>query len=148
MELLPIFPHLNASLNALSGVFLIAGFVFIRRKEIKRHRFCMLSAFIISAVFLVSYVSHHALRSYYFGIGPTRFTAEGLVRPVYFTILTSHTVLAAAIGPFIVFTLWRALKGRFEQHRRIARLVYPIWLYVSVTGVIVYLLLYQFYPAK
>jgi uncharacterized membrane protein YozB (DUF420 family) len=148
MELLPIFPHLNASLNALSGVFLIAGFVFIRRKEIERHRFCMLSAFIVSAVFLVSYVSHHALRSYYFGIGPTRFTGEGLVRPVYFTILTSHTVLAAAIGPFIVFTLWRALKGRFEQHRRIARLVYPIWLYVSVTGVIVYLLLYQFYPAQ
>jgi uncharacterized membrane protein YozB (DUF420 family) len=148
MELLPIFPHLNASLNALSGVFLIAGFVFIRRKEIERHRFCMLSAFTVSAVFLVSYVSHHALRSYYFGIGPTRFTGEGFIRPVYFTILTSHTILAATIGPFIVFTLWRALKGRFEQHRRIARLVYPIWLYVSVTGVIVYLLLYQFYPAQ
>jgi uncharacterized membrane protein YozB (DUF420 family) len=80
-------------------------------------------------------------------LGPTRFTAEGIIRPVYFTILTTHTILAALIGPFIIVTLWRALKGKFEIHRRLARFVFPVWLYVSTTGVIVYLLLYQFYPA-
>lgn len=147
MELLQIFPHLNAMLNASSGVLLICGFVFILKKRIREHRFCMLSACIISALFLVSYITHHALRTYYFGLGPTRFAGDGLSRPVYFTILTSHTILAALLGPFVVATLYRALKGRFDAHRRLARLVYPIWLYVSITGVIVYLMLYQIYPA-
>ena len=105
----------------------------------------MLSASIISAAFLVSYLSHHALRTYYFGLGPTKFTGEGLARPIYFTILTSHTILAAIVGPFVIATLYRALKGRFDAHRRLARLVYPVWLYVSATGVIVYLMLYQIY---
>jgi uncharacterized membrane protein YozB (DUF420 family) len=145
MDLLQIFPHLNALLNASSGVFLLCGFVFILRKRVREHRFCMLSASTISAVFLVSYVTHHALRTYYFGLGPTRFTGTGLARPVYFTILTSHTVLAAVIGPFVIATLYRALKGRFDEHRRLARLVYPVWLFVSITGVIVYLMLYQIY---
>ncbi len=148
MDLLSVFPHLNASLNAFAGVFMIAGFYFIRRKEIARHRFCMLSASIVSVLFLISYLSHHAMRSYYYGIGPTRFTGEGLIRPVYFTILTSHTILAAAVSPFVLRTLYLGLKGRFEKHKKIARLVFPVWLYVSVTGVIVYLILYQFYPAK
>ena len=145
MEQLQIFPHLNAILNASSGAFLVGGLYFILNKRVKEHRFCMLTASIISAVFLVSYISHHALRTYYFGLGPTKFTGEGLARPVYFTILTSHTILAALIGPFVIATLYRALKGRFDDHRRLARLVYPVWLYVSVTGVIVYLMLYQLY---
>lgn len=148
MELLPVFPHLNAFLNALSSVFLLAGFYFIRTKQIPRHRFAMLSAASLSALFLVSYLSHHALRTYYFGIGPTKFTGEGVARPIYFTVLTSHTILAALVGPFVILTLWRALKGRFDQHRKIARLVFPVWLYVGITGVIVYLMLYQIYPAK
>lgn len=145
MDLLQIFPHLNALLNATSGVFLMCGFVFILKKRVREHRFCMLSASTISALFLVSYLTHHALRTYYFGLGPTRFTGAGLARPVYFTILTSHTILAAVIGPFVIATLYRALKGRFDDHRRLARLVFPIWLYVSITGVVVYLILYQIY---
>lgn len=148
MELLKIFPHLNAGLNALSGIFLLFGIVFILRKRVAVHRLCMLSASSISAVFLVSYVTHHIIRTSIFGLGPTRFTGEGLARPVYFTILTSHTVLAAAVAPFILITLWRALKGRFDAHRRLARFVYPIWLYVSLTGVAVYLMLYHFFPAQ
>jgi uncharacterized membrane protein YozB (DUF420 family) len=148
MELLKIFPHLNASLNALSSVFLIAGFYFILRKEVKKHRACMLTACTVSALFLVSYISHHALRTYYFGLGPTKFTGEGIARPVYFTILTSHTVLAALVAPFVVWTLARALRGRFDLHKKLARLVYPVWLYVALTGVVVYLMLYQIYPAK
>ena len=145
MDLLRIFPHLNAILNAASGAFLICGIFFILTKRVRQHRFCMLSASIISAAFLLSYLSHHALRTYYFGLGPTKFTGEGLARPIYFTILTSHTILAALVGPFVIATLYRALKGRFDEHRRLARLVYPVWLYVSVTGVIVYLMLYQIY---
>jgi uncharacterized membrane protein YozB (DUF420 family) len=148
MDLLQIFPHLNAALNALSGIFLLSGFYFIMKRQIAEHRICMLTASSISALFLISYVSHHALRTYYFGLGPTKFTGEGLIRPVYFTILTSHTILAAVVAPFVVVTLRRALKGRYDAHKNIARLVLPIWLYVSVTGVIVYLLLYQFYPAR
>lgn len=145
MESLQIFPHLNAFLNATSGVFLVCGLFFILTRRAHAHRFCMLTASSISAVFLVSYVAHHAVRTYYFGLGPTRFTGEGLARPVYFTILTSHTILAALVAPFVLVTLYRALKGRFDDHRAIARLVYPVWLYVSVTGVIVYLMLYQIY---
>jgi putative membrane protein len=148
MDLLHIFPHLNASLNALSGILLLTGFIFILKKRVREHRFCMLAASSISALFLVSYIIHHTLRTYYFGLGPTKFTGEGLIRPIYFTILTSHTILAALVAPFVVMTLRRALKGRFDAHRNIARLVFPVWLYVSVTGVVVYLLLYQFYPAR
>ena len=145
MELLQVFPHLNAFLNASASVFLMCGFVFILRRRVHEHRFCMLAASSISALFLVSYLTHHAFRTYYFGVGPTRFTGAGLARPVYLTILTSHTVLATAIGPFVIATLYRALKGRFDEHRRLARIVYPIWLYVSITGVVVYLMLYQIY---
>lgn len=108
----------------------------------------MLSASIVSTLFLVSYITHHAIRTYYFGLGPTRFAGDGLARPIYLTILTSHTVLAAVVGPFVVATLYRALKGRFEDHKRLARITYPVWLYVSLTGVIVYLMLYQIYPAR
>jgi len=148
MEMLPVFPHTNAALNALSSLFLLSGFYFIMRRQISRHRFCMLAASSVSALFLVGYLIHHALRTYYFGLGPTRFTGEGLIRPIYFTILTTHTILAAVIGPFVILTLRRGLKGWYDSHKRLARLVFPIWLYVSVTGVIVYLLLYQLYPAR
>jgi uncharacterized membrane protein YozB (DUF420 family) len=146
--MLHIFPHLNASLNALSGVFLLTGFYFIMRRRVAEHRFCMISASTVSALFLVSYLTHHAVRTYYFGLGPTKFSGEGVIRPIYFTILTSHTFLAAFVAPCVIATLWRALKGRYDSHRKLARLVFPVWLYVSVTGVIVYLLLYQIYPAS
>jgi uncharacterized membrane protein YozB (DUF420 family) len=148
MDLLQIFPHLNAALNALSGIFLISGFYFIMRLRVREHHFCMLAASTVSALFLISYVAHHALRTYYFGLGATKFTGEGLIRPIYFTILTSHTILAVVVAPFVIITLRRALKGRFDAHKKLARLVFPVWLYVSVTGVVVYLLLYQFYPAR
>lgn len=148
MEYLSFFPHFNATLNTLSSFFLLLGFYFIRQKQIDRHRICMLSAVIVSTLFLASYLTHHAIRTYYFGLGPTKFTGVGIIRPVYFVILTSHTILAAVITPMILFTLWRALKGKFELHKKIARWTYPIWLYVSITGVIVYLLLYQIYPGR
>ena len=148
MDLLAVFPHWNALLNATSGVFLLIGFYFIRSGQIARHRASMITASSISALFLLSYLSHHAIRTYYFGLGPTRFTGEGLIRPIYFTILTSHTILAAIAAPFIIATLWRGLKGNYDKHRRLARLVYPVWLYVSVTGVVVYLLLYQIFPNR
>lgn len=147
MDLLQIFPHVNAFLNALSGTLLIAGLYFILKTQVKQHRVCMLAASTVSALFLLSYASFHTLRSYSFGIGPTKFTGTGLARPIYFTILTSHTILAALVTPFVVLTLWRGLKGRFDEHRRLARLVYPVWLYVSITGVIVYLMLYHLYRA-
>jgi uncharacterized membrane protein YozB (DUF420 family) len=145
MDLLYIFPHLNAALNATSGVFLVCGFYFIQKQQIARHRACMLTASTVSAVFLISYLTHHALRTYYFGLGPTRFTGEGLARPIYFTILTSHTLLAALVAPFVIRTLWLGLKMRADKHRNLARLVFPVWLFVSITGVIVYLMLYQIY---
>ena len=148
MELLKVFPHLNAALNATSGILLISGLFFILTRRIHLHRACMLGASTISALFLVCYVTHHVIRTSIYGLGPTKFTGEGLSRPIYFTILTSHTILATAVAPFVVMTLWRALKGRYDAHKRIARLVYPVWLYVSLTGVIVYVMLYQIYPAQ
>ena len=148
MDVLQFFPHINATLNALSGVFLLAGFVFIMKRRVAAHRFCMITAASVSALFLLCYVAHHVIRTYYFGFGPTKFTGEGMIRPIYFTILTSHTILAVCVAPFVILTLWRGLKGRFEDHRKIARLVFPVWLYVSMTGVIVYLLLYQIYPGR
>ncbi|MEP6788450.1 MAG: DUF420 domain-containing protein [Acidobacteriota bacterium] len=148
MDLLQIFPHVNATLNGLSGVFLLSGFYFIMKRRIAQHRFCMLAAASVSAVFLLSYVTYHSLRSYYFGLGPTKFTGEGIIRPIYFTILTSHTILAILVAPFVIVTLRRGLKGWYDSHKRLARLVFPVWLYVSITGVIVYLLLYQIYPGR
>ena len=148
MELLKVFPHLNATLNAVSGILLLTGLFFILRRNVHAHRTCMISACSVSAVFLVCYVTHHIIRTSIYGLGPTRFVGEGLSRPIYMTILTSHTILAALVAPFILLTLWRALKGQFDKHRRLARLVYPVWLYVSITGVAVYLMLYHIFPAK
>lgn len=135
-------PHLNATLNATSGVLLVAGFLLIRRHHIAAHRACMLAAITASLLFLGSYLIYHAHH------GTTRFAGQGFVRSVYFFILTTHTVLAVVIVPFVVVTLRRALRGDFLRHRRIARWTFPLWLYVSVTGVLVYLMLYQLYPAR
>jgi uncharacterized membrane protein YozB (DUF420 family) len=148
MQLLDILPHLNAVLNVCSSVLLIFGFYFIKTKQTRKHRAAMLSAFVTSCLFLILYVTHHTIRTYYFGLGPTKFTGEGIIRPIYFLILTTHTILATIIGPFIIYTLSRAVKGKFEIHKKFARIVFPIWLYVSVTGVIVYTMLYQIYTAR
>lgn len=148
MDLLKIFPHLNAALNATSGVLIVIGLMFILAKRVHAHRTCMLGASIVSALFLVCYVAHHILRTSIYGLGPTRFTGEGLARPVYFTILTSHTILAALVAPFVIATLWRALRGKYDAHKKLARLVFPVWLYVSITGVAVYVILYHLYPAR
>lgn len=141
-------PHVNALLNTTSAALLVAGYALVRRGRIEAHRRAMLAAFFVSVAFLVSYVLYHTLVAYYLGQGPTRFRGEGLVRPVYFTILLTHTALAVAVVPFVLVTLRRGLRREDERHRRIARWTLPIWLYVSVTGVAVYLMLYWLYPAR
>lgn len=141
-------PHINALLNTTSGLCLIAGYILIRRRQIAAHRASMIAAFIASAVFLVSYVLYHSLLAYYLGQGPTKFKGEGFIRPVYFVILITHTLLAIVIVPFVIVTLRRGLKRQDARHRRIARWTLPLWLYVSVTGVVVYLMLYQIYPSR
>jgi len=133
-------PHLNASLNALTTVLLLTGYACVRRKKITAHKACMLAAVVVAAAFLTSYLIYH------YHAGSVRFTGQGIVRPIYFTILISHTVLAASLPFFVPITLVRALKGRIEQHRRIARWTLPIWLYVSITGIVVYLMLYHWFP--
>jgi uncharacterized membrane protein YozB (DUF420 family) len=132
-----ILPGINATLNAIATVFLSVGWVFIRRRDIARHRACMLSAFATSALFLTSYVVYHA------NVGSVPFQGQGAVRVVYFLILITHIVLAALILPLALITLSRALSQRFDRHRRIARWTLPIWLYVSVTGVVIYVMLYR-----
>lgn len=130
-------PALNATLNATSAILLTIGYVFIRRGHIRRHRAMMISACIVSTLFLISYVIYHA------NVGSKPFQGHGPIRIVYFTILLTHVVLAAAIVPLVLVTLLRGLRSRFDAHVRIARWTLPLWLYVSVTGVIVYLMLYR-----
>jgi putative membrane protein len=134
-------PHLNACLNGTSAVLLISGYTFIRSRNVAAHRACQVSALVVSLLFLASYLTYH----YYHGT--TRFQGTGLVRPIYFTILTTHTILAIVIVPLVILTFYRALRQDFARHRRIARITLPLWLYVSITGVIVYLMLYQIYPS-
>ena len=129
-------PALNAILNATSATLLTAGWVAIRRRRIAVHRACMLGAFCVSVLFLVSYVVYHALA------GSRPFAGQGWIRAVYFALLISHVVLAAAMVPFVLTTLYRALGRDFVRHVRLARFTLPVWLYVSVTGVVVYLVLY------
>jgi uncharacterized membrane protein YozB (DUF420 family) len=133
-------PALNAVLNATSAILLSAGYRFIRRRQITAHKRCMLTACATSALFLISYLTYH----YYVGSMP--FRGQGWVRPLYFTILISHTALAATIVPLAIMTLFRAWKANFRKHARLARWTWPIWMYVSVTGVIIYVMLYQFFP--
>ena len=130
-------PAINASLNALSTLFLLCGYVLIRTRRIPQHRRCMLAALTSSALFLVCYIIYHAQ------VGSVRFTRQGFVRPIYFTVLATHVTLAATVLPLALVTATRGLRGRYPQHVRIARWTFPIWLYVSVTGVLVYVLLYQ-----
>ena len=130
-------PAVNASLNALSGVLLLIGYVLIRTRRIAAHRAVMSTAFATSSLFLICYLVYHAQ------VGSVPFPRQGFVRPLYFTILITHVLLAATVPPLAIVTLTRGLKGRYPQHRRIARWTFPIWMYVSVTGVLVYVLLYQ-----
>jgi uncharacterized membrane protein YozB (DUF420 family) len=130
-------PAVNATLNALSGVLLLIAFALIKARKIAQHRRVMLAAFTTSSLFLICYIVYHAQ------VGSVRFTRQGFVRPLYFTILITHVTLAAAVLPLAIVTLSRGLAARYPQHRKIARWTFPIWLYVSVTGVLVYVLLYQ-----
>jgi uncharacterized membrane protein YozB (DUF420 family) len=130
-------PALNATLNAISAIFLTVGYVFIRRRDMAKHRLCMIAAFISSTLFLTSYLIYHA------HIGSRPYAGHGTLRIVYYTILATHVLLAMVIVPLSLITLSRALKRHFPRHKAIARWTLPLWLYVSVTGVIVYLMLYQ-----
>jgi putative membrane protein len=132
-----LLPAVNATLNAIATVFLAAGWMFIRRGDMRRHRACMLAAFVTSGLFLTSYLVYHA------NVGSVPFQGQGAVRAVYFIILITHIVLAALILPLALMTLSRALSRRFDRHRRIARWTLPVWLYVSVTGVVIYVMLYR-----
>ena len=130
-------PALNATLNATCTVLLAIGWFLIKRGRIRQHRAVMIAAVCISALFLVSYLVYHAQ------VGSVRFTKVGFIRTVYFAILLTHTILAAAIVPMVLVTLSRGLSGKYDRHRRIARWTMPIWLYVSITGVVVYFMLYR-----
>jgi len=134
-------PTLNAALNATSAVLLVTGYVFIRRKRVLAHKACMGGAFAVSALFLTSYVHYH------YHAGSIPFAGTGWMRVVYFAILIPHATLAAVILPLALVTLNRAWRGQFDRHKRIARWTLPLWLFVSVTGVVVYLMLYHF-PGK
>jgi putative membrane protein len=127
----------NAGLNATSAILLGSGFYFIKQKNIRAHKVCMVSAVTVSTLFLTSYLIYH------YNVGSVRFTKQGWIRDVYFPLLLTHTVLAAVTLPLVLRTLFLATKGRFGQHVRIAKWTFPIWMYVSVTGVVVYLLLYH-----
>ena len=136
-----IFPAINATLNGTSALLIGTGVALIKRRQVEWHRRFMIAAVVTSSLFLVSYLYYHA------HVGSVHFKGQGWVRPVYFTILTTHTILAAVIVPLVIVTLSRGLRGRFERHRAIARWTYPLWLYVSVTGVVIYLMLYQLFAA-
>ena len=130
-------PALNATLNASSTILLITGYVFIRRGDRRKHKACMIAALVMSALFLTSYVIYHAQ------VGSVPFKRTGWIRTLYFVVLIPHVILAAAIVPPILITVSRGLSAKYDKHRRIARWTLPVWLYVSVTGVVVYLMLYQ-----
>jgi uncharacterized membrane protein YozB (DUF420 family) len=134
-----IFPALNAGLNATSAVLIATGIGLIRSGRRQAHRGAMIAAVISSSLFLASYLYYH------YHVGSVRFTGHGWIRPVYFGILLTHTVLAAVVVPLVIVTLARGLRERFDRHKAIARWTYPIWLYVSVTGVVIYVMLYQLY---
>ena len=133
----PVLPTINATLNATAAVLLVWGYTLIRRKRIQTHRKVMTSAFVVSCAFLVCYLIYH------YQVGSVHFPRTGLLRTVYLSILGTHTVLAATVPVLAIITLRRGLAARFDRHRAIARWTFPIWLYVSVTGVIVYVMLYH-----
>ncbi len=133
------FPAINATLNGASAVLIVTGRRLIKRGRVAAHRACMIAAVVASSLFLICYIYYHA------HAGVIRFQGQGLVRPVYFSILISHMILAAVIVPLVVITLARAWRGRFDRHRAIARWTFPVWLYVSVTGVVIYVMVYRLY---
>lgn len=137
------FPPLNASLNALSGVFLLIAYGYIRQRNIAQHRRFMLAACGTSVLFLICYVTYHSLR----GGVVTKFAGEGAWRTFYFALLTSHTILAVVILPLAILSVFYGLRMRVPQHRRVARWTFPLWMYVSVTGVLVYFFLYHWFPS-
>jgi uncharacterized membrane protein YozB (DUF420 family) len=137
-----ILPAVNATLNAIAAVLLLYGFYLIRQRRWREHKKVMIAAFSVSVVFLISYVTYHYLRR---GLS-TPFGGEGIIRPIYFTILISHVVLAAVVPVLALLSISRGLASKFDKHRKIARWTFPIWLYVSVTGVLVYFMLYQWFP--
>ena len=144
MTAVEFFPPLNASLNALSGIFLLIAYLYIRRaRNIQKHRFFMLSACTTSVLFLICYVTYHTIR----GGVVTKFAGTGMWRTLYLTILTTHTILAVIIVPLAIMSVWHGLKMHVPKHRRIARWTFPLWMYVSVTGVLVYLFLYHWFPS-
>jgi putative membrane protein len=143
VSLLSLFPALNASLNALSGIFLLSGYVNIKRKRIQIHKRFMIAACVTSLLFLVSYVTYHALRH---GV-VTRFAGTGPIRTFYLAMLGTHTILAVVILPLAIYTVIKGLRMRVLQHRRVARWTFPLWMYVSVTGVLVYFFLYHWFPS-
>jgi putative membrane protein len=136
-----MFPVVNAALNASSAVLILTGIVLIRGKRRTAHKRVMVAAVVTSSLFLVSYLYYHA------HVGSVRFQGQGLPRHLYFAILMSHTILAATVVPLVGVTLVRALRGNFERHRVSARWTYPVWLYVSITGVVIYFMLYHLYAA-
>ena len=140
--MIDFLPTLNALLNTTSALLLTVGHHYIKGGNQQAHKRCMISAFMISILFLISYLTYH------YHHGTTRFTGEGWIRPVYFIILFSHTLLAAAIVPFSIITLRRGLKNDISKHKKIARWTYPIWLYVSISGVIIYVMLYHIFAPK
>jgi uncharacterized membrane protein YozB (DUF420 family) len=140
-EFISYLPHVNACLNGTSAILLFMGYRFIRARNISAHRTCQILALAVSLLFLASYLTYH------FYHGSTKFLGTGIVRPIYFAILLSHTILAIVIVPLVTLTFYRALRNDFARHRWIARITLPLWFYVSITGVIVYLMLYQIYPS-
>jgi len=143
MQLVPvqyaIYPVIDATLNGTSAVLLVVGRNFIKHGKMAAHRLVMLAALASSSLFLVSYLYYH------YHVGSVHFQGTGIWRPIYLTLLTSHTILAAVIVPMVIITLSRALRERFDKHRRIARWTFPLWLYVSITGVVIYFMLYQIF---
>ena len=134
-----VLPAVNATLNATSGIFLLTGYVLIKQRRINAHRNAMLAAFTSSTLFLISYLVYH------YHVGSHPFGGQGIIRPIYFTILISHVILAVVILPFIISTLTKGLRAQYVRHKRVAKWTFPLWMYVSVTGVVVYVMLYQIY---
>ena len=144
---LAIFPAINATLNGASAVLLLVGRRFIGRRDVVAHKRTMLAAFCTSSLFLACYLYYHFSLYYRLHVAPMHFAGQGWSRPVYFSILLSHTILAMVVVPMVLITLARGLKARYALHRKIARWTYPIWLYVSVTGVVIYVMLYHLFRA-
>jgi putative membrane protein len=140
MDVIAILPPVQASLNITAATLMTTGYYFIRNGNRSAHKACMISALAVSTLFFIFYLYYHSV------VGNIPFAGEGMIRPIYFTVLTTHVILAAAIVPLVITTVVFVLRGKFDRHRKIARWTLPIWLYVSVTGVVIYLLAFHIYP--